>query len=74
MNAVARAQAQINMIRRMNPSYKGRPYVNRGAGARYARETINHNLARSKQRHTATALRALNSLPANVKRLIMARR
>lgn len=73
-NAVARAQAQINMIRRMNPSYKGRPYVNRGAGARYARETINHNLAMSKQRHTATALRALNSLPANVKRLIMARR
>ena len=71
-NAVARAQAQINMIRRMNPSYKGRPYVNRGAGARYAHEKIINNLARSKQRHTLAGLHALNSLPGNTKRLIMA--
>jgi hypothetical protein len=73
INAVAKAQAEINMIRRMNPSYKGRPYVNRGAGPRYALAKIGQNLGEEKRRTTATALKALNSLPGNVKRLIMAR-
>ena len=71
-NAVAKAQAEINAIRRMNPSYKGRPYVNRGAGARYAHARINNNIAKSKKRHTATAIKALNTrgMPTNIKMLI----